>query len=269
MMVKVMRPLFKLPGRSSIDALTSWIGDGTIGVLLTSKQYEDGYYTKKEAAIIGTTFSVVSITFAIVIIEEVGLGSYFLPYYGTVILTGIIFGAFLGSVLSLMIALSGEELRQVMGWLLGSVSMRGWQYTMMILPFIIIGSLLLWLNRRELNAMLFGEERAQHLGVNVKRSKYMILIGGSILTGSAVAVSGTIGFVGLVVPHMTRLMWGADHRHLLPLSFMNGASLLIVCDLVARTIISPSELPVGVITAFIGAPVFALIFYRQRRKGAM
>lgn len=90
MMVKVMRPLFKLPGRSSIDALTSWIGDGTIGVLLTSKQYEDGYYTKKEAAIIGTTFSVVSITFAIVIIEEVGLGSYFLPYYGTVILTGII-----------------------------------------------------------------------------------------------------------------------------------------------------------------------------------
>jgi iron complex transport system permease protein len=97
----------------------------------------------------------------------------------------------------------------------------------------------------------------------------MILIGGSILTGSAVAVSGTIGFVGLVVPHMTRLMWGADHRHLLTLSFLNGASLLIICDLIARTIISPTELPVGVITAFIGAPVFALIFYRQRRKGAM
>lgn len=90
MMVKVMRPLFKLPGRSSIDALTSWIGDGTIGVLLTSKQYEEGHYTKKEAAIIGTTFSVVSITFAIVIIDTVGLSSYFLPYYGTVILTGII-----------------------------------------------------------------------------------------------------------------------------------------------------------------------------------
>lgn len=90
MMVKIMRPLFKLPGRSAIDAITSWIGDGTIGVLLTNKQYEEGHYTKKEAAIIGTTFSVVSITFSIVIIEEVGLGSYFLPYYGTVILTGII-----------------------------------------------------------------------------------------------------------------------------------------------------------------------------------
>lgn len=90
MMVKVMRPLFKLPGRSAIDALTSWVGDGTIGVLLTSKQYEEGYYTRKEAAIIGTTFSVVSITFSIVIIEKVGLGAYFLPYYGTVILTGLI-----------------------------------------------------------------------------------------------------------------------------------------------------------------------------------
>jgi len=90
MMMKVMRPLFKLPGRSSIDALTSWIGDGTIGVLLTSKQYEEGYYTKKEAAVIGTTFSVVSITFSIIIIERVGLGAYFLPFYGTLILTGLV-----------------------------------------------------------------------------------------------------------------------------------------------------------------------------------
>ncbi|KAA0955691.1 iron ABC transporter permease [Sporosarcina sp. ANT_H38] len=187
----------------------------------------------------------------------------------TIILTGIIFGSFLGSVLSLMIALTGEELRQIIGWLLGSVSMRGWDYITMILPFVVVGSLMLWLNRRELNAMLFGEERAHHLGVNVKRRKFAILIGGSILTGSAVAVSGTIGFVGLVVPHMTRLLWGSDHRHLLTLSFMNGATLLIICDLIARTIISPTELPVGVITAFIGAPVFAFIFYKQRRKGGM
>ncbi|WP_186667970.1 iron ABC transporter permease [Sporosarcina sp. BP05] len=187
----------------------------------------------------------------------------------TIILTGIIFGSFLGSVLSLMIALTGEELRQIIGWLLGSVSMRGWSYITMILPFVVVGSFMLWMNRRELNAMLFGEERAHHLGVNVKRRKFTILIGGSILTGSAVAVSGTIGFVGLVVPHMTRLLWGSDHRHLLTLSFMNGATLLIICDLIARTIISPTELPVGVITAFIGAPVFAFIFYKQRRKGGM
>lgn len=90
MLVKVMRPLFGLPGRSAVDAVTSWVGDGTIGVLLTSRQYEEGYYTKKEAAIIGTTFSVVSITFSIVVIEEIGLGAYFLPFYGTVILSGIV-----------------------------------------------------------------------------------------------------------------------------------------------------------------------------------
>ncbi|WP_277586912.1 FecCD family ABC transporter permease [Psychrobacillus antarcticus] len=187
----------------------------------------------------------------------------------TIILTGIIFSSFLGSVISLMIALTGEELRQIIGWLLGSVSMRGWSFVQMALPFIIIGTLLLWLNRRELNAMLFGEERAMHLGVNVKKRKMMILIGGSMLTGTAVAVSGTIGFVGLVVPHMTRLLFGSDNRHVLPLSFINGAALLIVCDLVSRTIISPTELPIGVITAFIGAPVFAFIFFRQRKKGGI
>ena len=183
----------------------------------------------------------------------------------TLILTGVIFSSFLGSLISLMIALSGEELRQVIGWLLGSVSMRGWPYVQMIIPFVIVGSLMLWTQRRELNVLLYGEERAKHLGVNVKRSKYLILVGGSMLTGAAVAVSGTIGFVGLVVPHMTRMIWGSDHRHLLPLSFFNGATLLIICDLVARTIILPKELPIGVITAFIGAPVFSYIFYKQRR----
>lgn len=187
----------------------------------------------------------------------------------TLILTGIIFSSFLGSVISLMIALTGEELRQIISWLLGSVSMRGWSYVQMALPFILIGTFLLWLNRRELNAMLFGEERAKHLGVDVKKRKMMILIGGSMLTGSAVAVSGTIGFVGLVVPHMTRLLFGSDNRHVLPLSFINGASLLIICDLVSRTIIAPTELPIGIITAFIGAPVFAFIFFKQRKKGGV
>lgn len=184
----------------------------------------------------------------------------------TLILTGIIFSSFLGSCISLMVALTGEQLREIIGWLLGSVSMRGWPYVQMVLPFMVLGTVIIWLTRRELNAMIYGEERAQYLGVNVKRSKYMILAGGSILTGAAVAASGTIGFVGLVVPHMIRLLIGADHRHLLTLSFLNGASLLVICDLVSRTIIAPIELPIGVITSFIGAPVFAYIFFKQRRK---
>lgn len=184
----------------------------------------------------------------------------------TIILTGIIFSSFLGAFISLMIALTGEELRQIVGWLLGSVSMRGWDYLKIMLPFFLLGSLLLILNGKELNAMSFGEERAKHLGVNVKLRKLLVLIAGSILTGAAVAVSGTIGFVGLVIPHLTRLLWGPDHRHLLPLSILTGSGFLILADLVARTIISPTELPIGVITALIGAPVFAGLLMRSKRK---
>ncbi|WP_254052730.1 iron ABC transporter permease [Bacillus sp. V59.32b] len=182
----------------------------------------------------------------------------------TIILTGIIFSSFLGAFISLMIALTGDELRQIIGWLLGSVSMRGWEYIQIMLPFFIIGSLLLIISSRELNAMSFGEEQAQHLGVNVQKRKLLLLTAGSILTGAAVAVSGTIGFVGLVIPHLTRLLWGPDHKHLLPLSILIGGGFLILADLVARTVISPTELPIGVITALIGAPVFAVILVKRR-----
>jgi iron complex transport system permease protein len=184
----------------------------------------------------------------------------------TIILTGVIFSSFLGAFISLMIALTGDELRQIMSWLLGSVSMRGWDYIIIILPFFIVGSILLLVNANELNAMSFGEERAIHLGVNVQRRKMMVLTAGSILTGAAVSVSGTIGFVGLVIPHLTRILWGPDHKHLLPLSILMGSGFLILADLVARTIISPTELPIGVITALIGAPVFALILIGRKRK---
>ena len=183
----------------------------------------------------------------------------------TIILTGVIFSSFLGAFISFMIALTGDELRQIIGWLLGSVSMRGWDYIKIIFPFFIIGSILLLVNANELNAMSFGEER-DHLGVNVKRRKMMVLTAGSILTGAAVSVSGTIGFVGLVIPHLTRILWGPDHKHLLPLSILMGSGFLILADLVARTIISPTELPIGVITALIGAPVFALILIGRKRK---
>ncbi|CAM3724484.1 FecCD family ABC transporter permease [Mesobacillus zeae] len=184
----------------------------------------------------------------------------------TIILTGIIFSSFLGALISLMIALTGDELRQIIGWLLGSVSMRGWDYIKILLPFFLVGSLLLLFNGKELNAMSFGEERARHIGVNVQKRKMVILAAGSILTGGAVAVSGTIGFVGLVIPHLTRLVWGPDHTHLLPLSILTGSGFLILADLVARTVISPTEIPIGVITSIAGAPVFAAILMKKQRE---
>lgn len=184
----------------------------------------------------------------------------------TIILTGVIFSSFLGAFISLMIALTGDELRQIIGWLLGSVSMRGWNHITIIIPFFIIGSVLLMFHVKELNALSFGEEQAQHLGVHVERKKMSILIAGSILTGAAVAVSGTIGFVGLVIPHFIRILWGPNHIHLLPLSALAGGSFLILADLVSRTIIAPQELPIGVITALIGAPIFAVILTKNRRE---
>ncbi|MFC0522731.1 FecCD family ABC transporter permease [Pontibacillus salicampi] len=186
----------------------------------------------------------------------------------TIILTGIIFSSFLGSLISLMIALTGEELRQIVHWLLGSVGMRGWDYVYIMLPFFFVGVFLLAVQGQELNAMTFGEERAKQLGVQVEKQKYLILAAASILTGASVAVSGTIGFVGLVIPHICRKLFGSDHRHLIPLSLLVGSGFLIVADLIARTIVSPSELPIGVITSLVGAPTFAFILM-QRRKGGV
>jgi iron complex transport system permease protein len=184
----------------------------------------------------------------------------------TIILTGIIFSSFFSSLISLMIALTGEELRQIISWLLGSVSMRGWDYIVMIFPFFIIGSLLLLTNSRELNAFAFGESAAANIGVDVAKRKLIILTGASLLTGAAVAVSGTIGFVGLVVPHITRIICGANHRRLLPLSLLYGGAFLVLADLLARTIISPRELPIGVITSLIGAPIFAFLYFKRMKR---
>lgn len=183
----------------------------------------------------------------------------------TIILAGIIIGAFIGAITSLLISLGDRDaMTQIMYWLYGSVGMRGWSHVQLIIPFMIVGSIILLMHYRELNALALGEEAADHIGVNVKRGKIMVLIGASLLTGAAVAVSGTIGFVGLVIPHLVRLLTGPNHRHLLPLSMLFGGSFLILADLLARTLIAPSELPIGVITALVGAPVFAFLLIRER-----
>lgn len=183
----------------------------------------------------------------------------------TIILSGIILSSFIGAVISLLISLSKrEDIGNILYWLMGNIAMRGWSYFYILLPFAVIGALILLRNYRELNAMALGEASAQHLGVDVKTKKKWILIGASLLTGASVAVSGSIGFVGLVIPHLVRLAAGPDHRHVLPLSMLIGGAYLVLADLAARTVIAPAELPIGVITALIGAPVFAALLMRQR-----
>lgn len=183
----------------------------------------------------------------------------------TIILAGIIVSAFIGSVISLIISLSTrEDAGQILYWLMGNIGMRGWSHVTLIFPFLVIGAVILLLFHRELNALALGESSAQYIGVNVNRSKIGILIGASLLTGAAVAVSGTVGFVGLVIPHLVRLVVGPNHRHVLPLSMLAGSGYLVIADLLARTIIAPSELPIGVITALIGTPIFAVLLIRQK-----
>ncbi|SDH38666.1 FecCD family ABC transporter permease [Alteribacillus bidgolensis] len=184
----------------------------------------------------------------------------------TIILAGIIVSSFLGSLISLLIALTEDELRQIISWLMGSVAMRGWDYIWLNVPFFVLGAGLLFANRKELNALVFGEETAKTLGVDTDKRRMTILAGASLLTGAAVSVSGTIGFVGLVIPHLVRLLFGPDHRLLLPMSIFTGGGFLVLTDLAARTIISPKELPIGVITAIIGAPIFGILLFQQRLK---
>lgn len=218
----------------------------------------------------GFTLPIVSVAAALVTIAAVLSFSRLVHAsmtVSTLILTGVIINSFLGAFISLIIALTGDNLLPIVHWLLGSVSMRGWSYIMLFLPFFLLGTILLMINGRELNVMTYGEDKARLLGVSVQQRKVLILIAGSLLTGSAVAVSGTIGFVGLLIPHITRLLWGTDHRHLLPISALLGAGFLVLADLLSRTIIEPIELPIGIITSLAGAPVFALILIRQHRGG--
>ncbi|MFT4415014.1 FecCD family ABC transporter permease [Fredinandcohnia humi] len=185
----------------------------------------------------------------------------------TIILAGIIVSAFIGAIVSLIISLSDRDsMTQIIYWLYGSVGMRGWSHVQLIIPFMLLGTFILLYHSRELNALALGEDAADHIGVHVKKGKTYILIGASLLTGAAVAVSGSIGFVGLVIPHLVRLVTGPNHRHVLPLSLLVGGAFLILADLVSRTIIAPEELPIGVVTALIGAPVFALLLIRERNE---
>jgi len=183
----------------------------------------------------------------------------------TLILAGVALGAFLASITSYLVITSGEKLHGIVTWLLGSFSLARWGEVMVVLPYVLVGTVVIWLYARPLNVMQLDEEQAQQLGINVERVKLILLAAATLITAAAVCFCGTIGFVGIIIPHAVRLIWGPDHRFLLPLSTLAGASFLILADAVARTVMAPAEIPIGVITAFLGAPFF-LFLLRQKRR---
>ncbi|KFZ41476.1 hypothetical protein JS81_00195 [Thermoactinomyces sp. Gus2-1] len=184
----------------------------------------------------------------------------------SLILAGVVVQAFFSAVLTLAISTSPEEMQRIQFWLMGSFAFRGWQHIGLLLPFFLIGFLVCWRFSRELNLMVLGERSAHHLGIHVEKMRIFLLIIVSLMTSAAVSVSGMIGFVGLVVPHIMRMLTGADHRYLLPLSALFGASFLIWADGLSRIVLAPRELPIGVVTAFVGAPFFAGILRRHQRS---
>jgi iron complex transport system permease protein len=183
----------------------------------------------------------------------------------TLILAGVALGALLGSIVSYLIISSGERIHGIMFWLMGSFALSQWSEAMIVLPYILAGLVVLLLYARSLNLMQLDEEQAQQLGINVERLKIVLLGAATLITAAAVSFVGVIGFVGIIIPHAVRLIWGADHRFLLPLSILTGAIFLIIADIIARTVLAPTEIPVGVITAICGAPFFLYLLRRRRR----
>ena len=154
----------------------------------------------------------------------------------TLILAGIILSSFINSIITLLIALSNkEEMSMILYWMMGNLGMKTWTHVFILLPFFVVGSLILILKTKEMNALSLGENAASHIGVNVKKEKILILIATAMLTGSAVSITGAIGFVGLVIPHLVRIVIGANHKHLLPISMFIGGAFLATADVSLTT----------------------------------
>ena len=183
----------------------------------------------------------------------------------TMILAGIVVATFLGALISLLKSLDEESVASIVFWVMGSFQGRGWSHIGFALPYILVGALLVIIHSRDLDLMTLGDSQAQQLGVDVSKTRRRVLIGASLLTAGSVSVSGVIGFIGLVAPHLIRIAVGPDHGRLFVLSGLVGMIALIWSDVGARMILPEGEeLPVGVITALLGGPFFCLLLKRKR-----
>jgi iron complex transport system permease protein len=182
------------------------------------------------------------------------------------ILAGVALGSFTTALTSYLMLHANNQLRQAVVWLLGGAALSGWQPVIGILPYALFGLGAMILLGHAINVLQFGDEQAQQLGLRVEQVRLLVIVAASLTTAAAVAFSGVIGFVGLVAPHIVRLLWGNDYRRLIPLSIIGGAVMLLLADVVARRVMAPEELPVGVITALVGGPFFLWILRRAKQQ---
>lgn len=217
-----------------------------------------GLYTVPAAAFIGAAGTVA------LVYSLARIGSS-LPTT-TLILAGVAVSSFATSLTSLLMLRSNEEIRRALGWLMGGSIMAGWDPVFAVIPYILIGLGVLIASGHALNVLQFGEDQAEQLGLSAEKVKTILLLAASLTTAAAVAFSGIIGFIGLVVPHLVRMIWGPDYRRLIPLSILGGGIMLLAADLLARLLIAPQVLPVGIVTALAGAPFFLWVLRRARAQ---
>ena len=215
-----------------------------------------GYFTIPVTAFLGAVLTVA-------IVYMLARSGNALPTT-TLILAGVAVGSFASALTSFFMLRSEGEVRRALAWLLGGSPMTGWDPVLAALPYLLLGIGVLLTSGHALNVLQFGEEQALQLGLPVERIKTIIVLAASLTTATAVAFSGVIGFIGLIVPHLVRLLWGPDYRRLIPLSILGGATALLIADLLARIVLAPQELPVGVITALAGAPFFLWVLRRSQ-----
>jgi iron complex transport system permease protein len=180
------------------------------------------------------------------------------------ILAGVAAGSFAQSLAAFLFYRTVENTQRAISWLLGGLLLGGWDPVWISLPYIVVGIGVLLTMGRVLNLLQFGEEQAEQTGLNVNRARWVLIGAASLTTAAGVAFGGVIGFIGLAVPHLARLLWGGDYRRLLPLSTLLGAAVLLLADLLARTLVAPQQLPVGIVTALLGAPFFFFLLRRSR-----
>jgi iron complex transport system permease protein len=186
----------------------------------------------------------------------------------TLILAGVAFSSFATSLTSFLMLRSREELQRALGWLLGGGILSGWEPVRAMLPYVLLGLVVLAASGHTLNVMQFGDEQARQLGLPVERRKIILILAASLTAAAAVAFAGIIGFIGLIVPHLVRLIWGPDYRQLIVLSMLGGGTALLLADLLARVLLAPQTLPVGIVTALAGAPFFLWVLRRAKSQGA-
>ncbi|MDR0906056.1 MAG: iron ABC transporter permease [Oscillospiraceae bacterium] len=186
----------------------------------------------------------------------------------TIILTGMVISLFTNAVVTLVSALSREHIQQLLYWQMGSFSLKDWKTVFILLPITVVGILIIMHYNRELDMLTFGEEQAKSMGVNTVRVKWILIVIAAAITGSAISFVGVIGFVDLVAPHIVRKIFGSRHRLVIPMSAILGGAFMVACDLAARTVIPKQDLPVGAVTAIIGAPFFGYVYFSRRKRDA-